>query len=207
MRKMRASFATNPEHDAITAASRTVARSPPASHLVPDERSFPVRQQLHQPARTFFARVAPDGGVRAAADQAEPAAGAGARARPRPARQPGGRRDLRRPAAARRRRPDRDGLCRPPVRPVRAAARRRPRHPARRGDRQRRRPPRHPAQGLGPDAVLPPRRRPCRARPGAARIHRQRGDGGAGHPHDPLACRGDHRRAACCAKPCCPAPC
>ena len=63
---------------------------------------------------------------------------------------PGRRRNPRRKTAARRRRPDRDGLCRPPVRSFRAAARRRPRHPARRGDRRRRRPPRHPAQGLGP---------------------------------------------------------
>ena len=31
-------------------------------------------------------------------------------------------------------------------------------------------------KGCGPDAVLAPGRRPRRARPGAARIHRQRGD-------------------------------
>ena len=74
------------------------------------------------------------------------------------------------------------------------AARRRPRHPARRGDRRRRRPPRHPAQGLRPDAILAPRRWPRRARSGAARIHRQRGDGGAGHPDHALARRCHDRR-------------
>ena len=65
---------------------------------------------------------------------------------------PGRRRNPRRQDAARRRRADRDGLCRPPVRAFRAPARRRPRHPARRGHRQGRRPPRHPAQGLRPHA-------------------------------------------------------
>ena len=59
----------------------------------------------------------------------------------------------------------------------------------------RRRAPRHPAQGLGPDAVLAPRRRPRRARAGAARIHRQRGDARARHPDHALARRRDHRRA------------
>ena len=82
---------------------------------------------------------------------------------------------------ARGRRADRARLCRPPVRPFRAAARRRARHPARRGRRPRRRAARHPAQGLRADAVLARRRRPRRARPGAARIHRQRGHGGARH--------------------------
>ena len=108
--------------------------------------------------------------------------------------EPGRRRNPRRKAASRRRRPDRDGLCRPPVRSFRAAARRRPRHPARRGDRRRRHPPRHPAQGLGPDAVFAPRRWPRRARSGAARIHRQRGDGRARHSDHAIARRGHDRR-------------
>ncbi len=54
---------------------------------------------------------------------------------------------------ARRRRSDRDGLCRPPVRALCSPARRWPRHPARRGHRQGRRPPRYPAQGI----AAPPR--------------------------------------------------
>ena len=61
---------------------------------------------------------------------------------------PGRRGNPGRQDAARRRRSDRDGLCRPPVRALCSPARRRPRHPARRGHRQGRRPPRHPAQGL-----------------------------------------------------------
>ena len=96
---------------------------------------------------------------------------------------------------ARRRRADRARLCGTPVRPLRAAARRWARHPARRGGRAGRHAARHPAQGLRPDAVLARRRRPRRARPGAARIHRQRGHGGARHPDDPGARRGDDRRA------------
>ena len=109
--------------------------------------------------------------------------------------QPGRRRNSRRQARSRWRRPDRHGLCRAPVRPFRAAARRRPRHPARRGDRRRRRAPRYPAQGLGPDAILAPGRRPRRARAGAARIYRQRGDGGAGHSdHAVAGRRGDRRK-------------
>ncbi len=55
------------------------------------------------------------------------------------------------------------------------------------------RPPRHPAQGLRPDAVLTPRRRPRRARSGLARIHRQRGDGHTWHSYHALACRRDDR--------------
>ena len=55
--------------------------------------------------------------------------------------------------------------------------------------------PRHPAQGLGPDAVFTQWRRPRRARPGAARVHRQRGDGGARHPapraRSPLVATGE----------------
>ena len=156
--------------------------------------AFPLPEHLCGAAGELFRPRGADPGGRAAADQAEPAAGGPSRARSGPARQPGRRRNPRRQAPARRRRPDRDGLCRPPVRPFRAAARRRPRHPARRGHRHRRRPPRHPAQGLRPDAVLAPRRRPRGARPGAARIHRQRGDGRARHSDHALARCRDHRR-------------
>ena len=56
-------------------------------------------------------------------------------------------------------------------------------------------PPRHPAQGLGPTPFSRRRRRPRGAGPGAARIHRQRGDGRAGHPDHASARRRDHRRA------------
>ena len=44
---------------------------------------------------------------------------------------------------------------------------------------------RHPAQGFRADALLARRRRPRRARPGAARIHCQRGHGGAGRARPP----------------------
>ena len=177
------------------------------AYLVGHDRPFPLPEHLCGAAGELFRPRRADPGRRAAADQAEPAAGGPSRPRSGPAREPGRRRNPRRQAAARRRRPDRDGLCRPPVRPFRAPARRRPRHPARRGHRRRRRPPRHPAQGLGPDAVLAPRRRPRRARAGAARIHRQRGDVRAGHPDHALARRRDHRRERACARPCCPARC
>ena len=156
---------------------------------------FPFQNTYSALPANFFARVAPTPVAAPAADQAEPAAGGPARARSGRAGDPGRRRNPRRQAPARRRRPDRHGLCRPPVRPFRAPARRRPGHPARRGHRHGRRPPRHPAQGLGPDAVLAPGRRPRRARPGAARIHRQRGDVRAGHPDHALARRRHHRRA------------
>ena len=101
---------------------------------------------------------------------------------------------------------DRARLCRAPVRPLRAAARRWPRHPARRGGRAGRRAARHPAQGLRADALLARRRRPRGARPGAARIHRQRGHGGAGRADHPGAGRGDDRRGGAARDGCCPAP-
>ena len=156
---------------------------------------FPVPEHLCGAAGELFRARGADAGRRSAADQAEP--GAGRPSRPRSGLAATARRAPKSwPASASPRgRADRDGLCRPPVRPFRAAARRRPRHPARRGRRHGRRAPRHPAQGRRPDAVLAPRRRPRRARAGAARIHRQRGDGGAGHPDHALARRGDDRRA------------
>jgi uncharacterized protein YdiU (UPF0061 family) len=58
----------------------------------------------------------------------------------------------------------------------------------------RRRAPRHPAQGLGAHAVLARRRRPRRPRPGAARIHRQRGDGALGVPTTRSLAAVDDRR-------------
>ena len=128
------------------------------------DRPFPVPEHLFGAAGELFRPRGADPRRRPPADQAEPGPGRPSRARSRPAGEPGRGRNPRRKAPARRRRPDRDGLCRPPVRPFRAPARRRPRHPARRGHRQGRRPPRHPAQGLGPDAVLAPGRRPRRAR-------------------------------------------
>ena len=159
------------------------------------DRPFPVPEHLFGAAGELFRPRGPDPRRRPPADQAEPGACRPSRARSGRAGEPGRRRNPRRQAPPRRRRPDRDGLCRPPVRPFRAPARRRPGHPARRGHRQGRRPPRHPAQGIGPDAVLAPGRRPRRARAGPARIHRQRGDVRAGHPDHPLAGRGDVRRA------------
>ena len=168
---------------------------------------FPFQNTYAALPANFFARVAPTPVAAPAADQAEPAAGGPSRPRSGPARQPGRRRNPRRQPHARRRRPDRDGLCRPPVRAFRAAARRRPRHPARRSHRPRRRAPRHPAQGLRPDAVFAPGRRPRRARAGAARIHRQRGDGRARHPDHALACRRHDRRERDARDACCPAPC
>ena len=62
-------------------------------------------------------------------------------------------------------------------------------------------------KGSGPHAVLAPRRRPRGAGAGAARIHRQRGDGGAGHSDHARAGGGDDRRAGVRARRCCPAPC
>ena len=67
--------------------------------------------------------------------------------------------------------------------------------------------PRHSAQGLGPHAVLAQRRRPRGARAGAARIHRQRGDGGARHPDHALARRGARPARRWCARRCCRARC
>ena len=60
-------------------------------------------------------------------------------------------------------------------------------------DRERR-PARHPAQGLRAHAILPHGRRPRRARAGAARVRRQRGDGSARRPDDTGAGRGHDRR-------------
>ena len=120
---------------------------------------------------------------------------------------PEGVRDPRRQPRARGRGADRARLCRAPVRQLRAAARRRPRHPARRGGRAGRRAARRPAQGLRADALLPRRRRPRRAGAGAARVHRERGDGGARRADDPLAGRGDDRASRCTARRRCPAPC
>ena len=137
---------------------------PGRAYLEAHDSPFPVPEHLYGAAGELFRPRGADPGRRPAADQAEPAAGGPARPRSRPAREPRGRRDPGRQAGPRRRRPDRDGLCRPPVRPFRAPARRRPRDPARRSHRRRRRPPRHPAQGIRPDAVFAPRRRPRRAR-------------------------------------------
>ena len=50
-------------------------------------------------------------------------------------------------------------------------------------------------KGSGPHPVLPPRRRPRRARSGAARIHRQRSDVRVGHSDHALARSRHHRRA------------
>src|SRR5271169_6078761 len=55
--------------------------------------------------------------------------------------------------------------------------------------------PRHPAQGVWPNAVFPAGRRTRGARACPARIHRQRGDGGARDSDDPSARRCDDRRA------------
>ena len=128
------------------------------------DRPFPVPEHLFGAAGELFRPRGPDPRRRPPADQAEPGPGRPSRPRSRCAGEPGRGGNPRRKAPARRRRPDRDGLCRPPVRPFRAPARRRPRHPARRGHRPGRHPPRYPAQGIGPDAVLAPRRRPRRAR-------------------------------------------
>ena len=54
---------------------------------------------------------------------------------------------------------------------------------------------RHPAERLGPDAVLPPRRRTRSARAGPARISGQRGDACARRPDDAGACGRLDRRA------------
>ena len=53
---------------------------------------------------------------------------------------------------------------------------------------------RHPAQGRRPNAVFARRRRPCRAGASASRVHRQRGNGGARHPHHARAGGGTDRR-------------
>ena len=156
--------------------------------------AFPLPKYLFGAAGELLRPGGADPRGLASADQIEPAAGGPSRARSRPPRQPGRRRNPGRQAPAGRRGSDRDGLCRPPVRSFRSAARRRPRHPARRGDRRRWRPPRHPAQGLRSDPVFAPRRWPCGAWPGAARIRGQRGDGGARHSDHALACGRDHRR-------------
>ena len=55
--------------------------------------------------------------------------------------------------------------------------------------------PRHSIEGLGPNPLFARRRRPRRARPGTARISRQRGHACARHSDDARARRGRHRRA------------
>ena len=101
----------------------------------------------------------------------------------------------------------RPGLRRPPVRRLLAAARRRARAAARRGARRPRPPPRPAPQGLGPHAVRPRRRRQGGRRADAARVRDRRGDARARHPHDAGARGRRDRRAASCARRCCPARC
>ena len=144
-------------------------------------------QLFHADART-------DAGARAASRRLQPAAGDDARARAGGARHSRRRRDLRRQRAARRRAADRAGLRRPPVRPLHRA-RRWPCDPARRADHAVRRSHGHSAERRRADAVLPPRRRPRRARADAAGIHHQRGDARARHSDHPQPGRGDDRRA------------
>ena len=114
---------------------------PAHAYLGTDECAFPLSEYLCRAAGGLFRARRPDAGGLAPADQAEPAAGDPSRPRSGPAQHIRGNRDPGRQARPRRRRPDRDGLCRPPVRSFRSATRRRPRHPARRGDRRRRRAP------------------------------------------------------------------
>ena len=78
------------------------AYRPPAPILSAMTVHFPFENTYAALPANFFARVAPDARRRAAADQAEPAAGRRARARSRPAGEPGRRRDPRRQARARR---------------------------------------------------------------------------------------------------------
>ena len=184
------------------------AYSAGAPILMAHDRPFPVPEHLCGPAGELFRPGGADPGGRPPADQAEPAAGRPARPRSGPAvDSPEGAEILAGKRAARRRRPDRDGLCRPPVRAFRAAARRRPRHPARRGHRRRRRPPRHPAQGLAARrrsraaATAAPRSARCCANTSSARrcsrwAFRPRA---RSPPSSPAS--------ACSARPCCPARC
>ena len=55
---------------------------------------------------------------------------------------------------------------------------------------------RHPAQGLRSDSLLPPRRRQSRARSSLARVHCQRGHGGAWRADHPCPGCGDHGRTS-----------
>ena len=116
-------------------------------------------------------------------------------------------RDLRRQHVARRRRAARPGLRGPPVRRILAAARRRPRAAARRGDRPARQSSRHRVQGLGPHAVLARRRRQGRRRADAARGADRRSHARARHPDDARARRRRDRRAGVSRDRCCPARC
>ena len=128
----------------------------------------------------FYSHAAPIGGSRAAPGRVQPAARDHARTRAGGARGSRRRRDLRGQRPARRRAADRAGVRRPPVRPLHDP-RRRPCDPARRADHAVRRSRGHSAERAGADAVLPPGRRPRRARADAAGIHHQRGDARARH--------------------------
>ena len=142
----------------------------------------------------FFARLRAHSRCRAPPRSAEQETRPASRARSGKACRTGGCGDSRGQPGAQWRRSARHGLCGPPVREFRAATRRRTRHSSWRGYRSRWRAPRHPAQGLRPHAVFPEWRRTRRARASPARIHRQRGDGGARDPDDPITRRCDDRR-------------
>ena len=89
----------------------------------------------------------------------------------------------------------RGALRRPPVRPLGRAARRRPRHHARRDHRHRRHAPGAAAQGRRPHALLAHRRRPRGAALLAARVRLQRGDALPRRADHARAVPGRHRRA------------
>ena len=173
-----------------------------------DRLRFPPPRQLLRPRpRGLLRALAPGGRAGAEVAVLQRAAGRGARPRRRRARRRGRRRAVRRQRGARRRRADRPGLRRTPVRRLLAAARRRPGAAARRGDRSRRPAPRHRPEGLGPDAVLARRRRQGGGRADAARGADRRGDARPRHPDHARARGRRHRPAGVSRDACCPARC
>ena len=184
----------SPARENPAPAAPTTGDPGPRDSLRSSGTSLRVRQLLCPAPGALLCAPRADAGGRAEAGEDQPRAGHGTRTRPGRARLARRRGDPRRQPHRPGLRADRAGLCRPPVRPLRAATRRWPRHPAGRGGGSRGPAPRYPAQGLWHHAVLPQRRWTCGPRAGAAGIHRERGDGGPGDSHHAHAGGRHHRR-------------